>query len=166
MEIRKAKNEDINRIVEIYEISKKFMRDNGNDMQWIGNYPGFESIQEDIKNNNAYIIINNDIIVGVFTLIIGKDPSYDYLEGGNWLDDSLPYGTIHRIASSFMCKGILDEAVKYSLNIINNIRIDTHEVNIPMQKAIIKLGFTKCGTIYLKSDGTPRYVYQLMKGEN
>ena len=121
----------------------------------------YDVVLDDIKNQNLYVILNNNEIVGVFAFIIGADPSYSYIEG-KWLNDEL-YGTIHRIASNFKIKGILETAVDYCFTKVSNLRIDTHEVNIPMQSAISKLGFTKCGIIYLVSDNTPRIAYQKVR---
>ena len=44
----------------------------------------------------------------------------------------------------------------------DNVRIDTHADNIPMQGAIANQGFTKCGIIHVE-DGSPRLAYQLVK---
>lgn len=161
MIIKEAQKSQIDEILSIYEEAKSFMRKNGNHLQWINGYPSLDIVLDDLKNNNLYIIEENKQIVGVFTLIIGNDPSYEYIEG-KWLN-SEPYGTIHRIASNFKTKGILEIAVNYAFSKINNLRIDTHEVNIPMQNAISKLGFTKCGIIYLVSDKTPRIAYQKVR---
>ena len=43
--------------------------------------------------------------------------------------------------------------------ICGNLRIDTHEKNIPMQGCLAKNGFARCGIIYLE-DGDPRIAYQ------
>ena len=45
--------------------------------------------------------------------------------------------------------------------ITTHIRIDTHEDNIVMQKAIAKNGFHKCGIIYT-DDGSPRIAYEYL----
>ncbi len=161
MIIKNAEKSQIEEILRVYEDAKSFMRKNGNNLQWINGYPSVETVLKDLQENNLYVIEENDQIVGVFTLIIGIDPSYLSIDG-KWLND-LPYGTIHRIASNFKTKGILKEAVHYAFDKIDNVRIDTHEVNIPMQKAIEKLNFQKCGIIHLVSDGTPRIAYQKVR---
>lgn len=158
MIIKEAKKSQIEEILAVYDKAKRFMRENNNHLQWINGYPNIDTVLDDINHNSLYIIEEDNQIVGVFTLIIGEDPSYHYIDG-KWLND-LTYGTIHRIASNFKVKGILEIAVNFAFTKINNLRIDTHEVNIPMQNAISKLGFTKCGIIYLVSDNTPRIAYQ------
>lgn len=42
---------------------------------------------------------------------------------------------------------------------IPNIRVDTHEANVPMQKLLMKNDYQKCGIIYV-NDGTPRVAFQ------
>lgn len=158
MVIKLAEKSQIEQILGVYDKAKSFMRENGNHLQWINGYPNYDIILEDINNNNLYVMLDEDEIVGVFAFIIGEDPSYQYIEG-TWLNSD-KYGTIHRIASNFKVKGILKLAVEFCFTKINNIRIDTHEVNYPMQNALAKLEFQKCGIIYLVSDHTPRIAYQ------
>ena len=161
MIIKLAEKSQIEEILAIYDKAKCFMRKNDNHLQWINGYPSYDNVLEDFNNNNLYVILNDGKMVGVFAFIIGADPSYSYIEG-KWLNDE-EYGTIHRIASNFKVKGILEKAVEYCFSKVSNLRIDTHEVNIPMQNAISKLGFTKCGIIYLVSDNTPRIAYQKVR---
>ena len=44
-------------------------------------------------------------------------------------------------------------------NNIKSIRIDTHKDNIPMQRALAKHGFIKCGIIHL-ANGDERIAFQ------
>ncbi len=85
-----------------------------------------------------------------------------YIEDGNWLSDE-PYGTIHRIASDGTVSGVVKMAVEYCRKTILNLRIDTHEKNKTMQHVVEKIGFIRCGIIYLE-DGSPRIAYQLIMG--
>ena len=45
-------------------------------------------------------------------------------------------------------KGIGSTCIDWCLNQHDNIRADTHEANIPMQRLLIKKGFQHCGMIY------------------
>lgn len=98
-------------------------------------------------------------IHGVFSFIIGEDPTYAHIENGSWLNEK-PYGTIHRMASDGTRRGMLRECLDYCRNLIPEIRMDTHEKNFSMQRACEHLGFQRCGVIYV-ADGTPRIAYQL-----
>ena len=133
------------------------MRLNGNPNQWYDKYPEADTISNDIKCNNSYVAEQDGIICGVFTFIIGKEPTYQRIEG-SWKNDE-EYGTIHRIASNGQTRGFFDFCLKYCESKISNIRIDTHQDNKIMQHLIRKNGFEKCGIIYVE-DGSPRIAYQ------
>lgn len=106
-----------------------------------------------------------DRICGVFAFIIGADPTYERIDGGQWLNDR-PYGTIHRIAGDGTVSGLLEKSLDFCFGLIDTVRIDTHEDNKIMQHVIKKNGFDYCGIIY-SADGSPRLAYlQSMKSEN
>ncbi len=157
MNIRKTKISDLHAVSEIYAFARDFMRKNGNPRQWNNNYPEQEKIILDIENGVSYVIENNNEIFGVFTFIVGNDPTYEIIQG-KWLNDK-PYGTIHRIASNNKMKGILNYCLDFCKSIIKNIKIDTHSDNLIMQHLLEKNGFIKCGIIYLQN-GSPRIAYQ------
>ena len=158
MYVRKAKIEDLTDIMHIYKIAQDFMIESGNPNQWGHSYPKKELIEEDIKNEVCYVVCEDDFPHGVFALFKREEPTYSYIENGEWLNDD-EYVTVHRIASDGQKKGIFGCAINYCKNISNNIRIDTHENNLIMQKLIEKSGFHKCGIIFV-SDGSPRIAYQ------
>lgn len=157
--IRLSVPKDIDRIMEVYDSAKHFMRSCGNFKQWLGGYPDEKTILNDISRNCHYIAedeVGN--LMMVYTFIIGEDPTYKVIENGAWLNDR-PYGTIHRIASSGLQGGMLKACVKYCATLIDNIRIDTHAENGPMQYALNELNFKHCGIIYT-DDGSPRLAFQ------
>ena len=103
MEIRKSTREDIKQIMAIFTTAKEYMAAHGNKTQWGDGYPGEEILKTDIDAGNSYVIVNNGMIVGTFSFIIGKEPTYQVIKNGKWTDDRL-YGTIHRLASSGIVK--------------------------------------------------------------
>lgn len=157
--IRMARLQDLPRILEIYAIARKFMAENGNPSQWKRGYPWPDMLEEDILNQNLYVIQNGQAICGCFLFIIGDDPTYGYIEDGAWRSDA-PYGTIHRIASDGT-GGIFAAALRFCRGLCPHIRVDTHHDNKPMQHLAGKHGFHRCGTIYVE-DGTPRIAYELL----
>ena len=157
--IRLAERKDLNRILEIYQIARSFMQQNGNEAQWGTTYPPRALLEEDISQKQLYVCYNEDTIYGVFVFVIGDDPVYARIENGAWENDSL-YGAIHRIASDGTAKGVFRECLAYCKTQIDNIRIDTHENNLVMQHLFAKHGFLRRGTIYLPS-GAPRIAYEL-----
>lgn len=157
LEITLAKEIDLDRILEIYGIAKAYMRKNGNPNQWNGGYPDRETLEMDIEKQRLYVCKEDGVIQGVFVLLMEKEETYDYVEGGQWLNEE-PYGTIHRIASSGEVRGIFKACLDFARERVANVRVDTHHDNHTMQYLAEKYGFRKCGIIYLKS-GSPRLAY-------
>ena len=98
---------------------------------------------------------------GVFAFILGPDPTYRTITDGQWLNDTLPYGTIHRLASAGRQKGVATAVITWCLEHCESLRADTHADNKAMQHLLEKNGFTRCGIIRVE-DGTPRIAYQRM----
>lgn len=155
--IRLAKLEDLNSILKIYANARKFMAENGNPTQWGNGYPEESLLKTDIQQQRLYVVEIENEIHGVFMFLIGKDPTYAIIEG-DWICEE-EYGVIHRVASSGKVKGILNIVVEYCYEKCGHLRIDTHEDNHIMQKAILRNGFKRCGIIYLE-DGNPRIAYE------
>ncbi|MGM9626636.1 MAG: N-acetyltransferase [Faecousia sp.] len=157
-EVRLAGEQDMPRIEEIYAYARAFMAAHGNPSQWGTTHPPRQQLEQDIAEGNLYVVTAGDTIHGVFFFLIGPDPTYSYIENGAWHADR-PYGTIHRIAGDGS-GGILHTAVEFGKQRTDYLRIDTHEDNIVMQRAVEKQGFRRCGIIYL-ADGSPRIAYDL-----
>jgi len=157
--IRKAREEDLPRILDIYAYAREFMAVNGNPNQWGNSHPGVSTLEEDIRNGDLYVVADPGGIHGVFAFLLGEDPTYLTIYEGNWRSDT-PYGTIHRIASDGS-GGILAAALTFTKQIIGHIRMDTHGDNHIMQQALAKSGFSRRGIIYI-ADGTPRIAYDLL----
>ncbi len=161
MKIRKAEIGDLNSILGVYAIAREYMRKTGNPNQWGTNKPQKEMLEEDIQKGELFVGEGPDgEIHFVFAFILGGDPTYLYIEDGSWISDE-PYGTIHRVASDGTVTGVVKTVVEYCRSVIPNLRIDTHENNKTMQHVLEKLGFARCGIIYL-ADGAPRIAYQLI----
>jgi hypothetical protein len=161
MEIRRATAQDHQRIMEIYRAAQDFMIQTGNPHQWGHFYPESSLIEKDIENGVCHVICEDDDVHGVFALMEGPDPTYRYIEGGNWLNDA-PYLVIHRIAGDGQVHGLVTHAAEYAKGLSANVRVDTYHENVIMQRQISKNGFVKCGTIYLE-DGSPRIAYHWAK---
>ena len=69
------------------------------------------------------------------------------------------YGIIHRVASDGSERGIVREIINFTKK-DGLLRIDTHEDNITMQRALENIGFKKLGIVYLH-DGSRRMLYEL-----
>ena len=159
--IRNMEFSDLEKLEVFYADARQRMRDAGNPNQWWDFHPPKELLIQDIETKNGYIIEDLDTgeIAGAFAMIGGVDPTYINIEGGEWLNDD-DYVAIHHIASSGHHHKILETAVNFALNKIDNVRIDTYKDNKIMQSALEKLGFKYCGTIYVL-DHQPRMAYHL-----
>jgi len=158
MTIRPTTYADIDALLAIFAHARLQMAADGNASQWGDNYPSRQQVEEDIRRGVSYVIEHNNQLVATFVFILGDDPTYDIIEDGQWLNH-LPYGTIHRIASSGKTKGVFTSVLDWCTARCNNIRIDTHQDNHRMIHLIEKHDFTRCGIIYTRAH-SPRVAYQ------
>ena len=150
MIIRKTKPEDIDKISEIYKNARAFMKDNGNPTQWNEIYPNRETAVEDMKNGVGYVCEENGEVLAVFMFGIGNDATYEKIYDGAWLDNE-PYAVIHRIAVAVQGRRVAGFCFEKCFKLCPNLKIDTHEDNLPMQRALTRAGFVRCGTVYLEN---------------
>ena len=159
---RGAVRGDLPQILKIYARARELMKESGNPTQWGDNFPPQELLEEDIDSNRLFVYVVNGQIEAVFAFILGKDPTYAVIEDGKWLDDTLPYGTVHRLASAGKQKGVASDVLDWCLEHCQSLRADTHADNKIMQHILEKNGFTRCGVIHARDDSTPFFAYQKM----
>lgn len=164
MNFVRAEIEEIPEIMEIIRAAQKYLKEQGID-QWQNNYPNPETLKKDIEAGNSYLVKNEGKIIATAAVIFGEDPTYNFIEDGSWLADGL-YGVIHRaaVAPEYKGQGVISiiyrETFKMGANLgAESIRIDTHQDNLAMQRAIEKAGFNYCGIIYT-SGGSKRLAYE------
>lgn len=143
----------------IFAEAKRKMRASGNMGQWTGGYPSDEVLRNDIERGFSYVVEENGRMIATFVLAICEDPTYKTIYDGQWTDDKMQYGTIHRIASRECVHGVMKDVLEWSFKKISNIRVDTHKDNKPMQYLMEKNGFRYCGIIHLLN-GDERLAYQ------
>ena len=159
--VRLTRADDIPEILAIYNAARIRMRASGNHGQWINGYPGEKDVLNDIRHKTGFVIEENGSVCGAFAFIVGEDPTYGSIEDGAW-PNALPYGTIHQIAGKEKTHGVFQRCVKFCLEVISELRVDTHPDNALMQHVVEKNGFIRCGIIHLP-DGSPRIAYQLSR---
>ncbi len=161
---------DAEEIMEVFAAARSIMVASGNLNQWNNGYPSLESVQADIERNGSYVIEERQPkdgqepetdgrIVAYFAYLPSPEPTYSIIYDGEWLDDTLPYHVVHRIASRPDAHGIFKMIMDFCFAHESNIRIDTHKDNYIMQHNILKHGFIYCGIIHLLS-GDERLAYQ------
>ena len=158
MNIRLANTSDTNRIFEIYEYARAYMKAHGNPYQWGDDRPEKSVTKDDIKNQRCYVMEDDGHIFACFVFTIGFEKEYEAKFPSN---DK--YGVIHRVASDKSKRGIVERIVDFAKGKVNLLRIDTHEDNKTMQRAIERQNFKRLGIIYLK-DKSPRILYELKEG--
>ena len=163
MRIRPSRAEDIPRIMEIYARARAFMAAHGNPLQWgPTSWPPEALVREDQARGRGYVCEDEDgRVVAAFFFDQGEDvePAYRRIENGTWLVPG-PYGVVHRIAVDGARRGVGAFCLEWAFARCGHLRIDTHGDNIPMQRLLDKLGFVRCGTIYVEEDDWPRIAYE------
>ena len=136
--------------------------------QWQKGYPSKAVWAEDIEKQITWVAVEGRKVLGAFMFQTEPEPSYAKIDGA-WLTDG-PYASLHRVcvAEASRGKGVVGQMIRYSFELVKqagvpSMRIDTHEGNQPMKRALEKAGFTPCGTIILKGgseDGDPRLAFE------
>ena len=164
MNFRKATENDIDRIIEIFDGARKRIAELGIN-QWQDGYPHEEIIREDIALGRSYVGETDGKVVATVMVMTDIEPTYDVIYNGKWAVDG-EYLTIHRIAlDGTLCgTGAAKKLMAFAeqqalLHGMKSIRVDTHEGNIPMRKNLEKNGYVYCGIIHLKN-GDERVAYQ------
>ena len=155
--IRSAREDELPMIQQIISNARAFMRANGNMTQWTGGYPSDELLLKDIRADALKICLADGAPCAVFALC-GLEETYKTIEEGAWPDDRA-YLTVHRLACAERGKGAGAFCLRYARSFGLPVRADTHRDNLPMQRLMLKNGFSYCGVIHLL-DGAPRLAYQ------
>ena len=188
--IRNTEPEDFARVMEIYAHARDFMAAHGNPRQWgITNWPPESLVRQDIATGRGYVCCTevpaeaipaeeangeetadtdapHEEIVAVFYFDYGKDiePTYRTIVEGEWKGNDT-FGVVHRIAADSgnpLAKGAGSFCINWAFDQCGHLRIDTHGDNVVMQNLLTKLGFERCGTIYVVEDNDPRFAYEKM----
>lgn len=148
------------RLIGIFDAARAYMRKNGNMTQWTGGYPSEKVIMEDILAGHFHLVCRglDGEVAGCFCFRPSPEPNYSVIEGGQWLDDG-PYWVVHRLASDGSLRNVGETVLGWCMERCGNLRVDTHADNATMLSLLERLGFERCGTIYVE-DGTPRTAFQ------
>lgn len=158
MEIRRAYPEDLERILELYDSARDFMRKTGNMTQWEGIDAPQTRAQLDILEGRCFLCCEDGQTLAVFAFEPeADDPTYREIWDGAW-PDSGPYGVLHRLAVGTPGRNVAGFCFDWCAARCRQLRADTHEDNKPMQRALEKNGFVRCGIIRV-ADGTERIAY-------
>ncbi len=150
---RKASVEDIDCVVEIVKEVVPLLNAQGN-YQWNDTYPLRSDFEKDVQNQELWVAVLNDQIVG-FGAITTDQPE-EYADCG--LDISKEAVVAHRVAVTprVRNKGIAAGILSLSDHVAKErnmkiLRVDTNAINMPMQRVIEKLGYTYFGEVSFKN---------------
>ncbi len=160
--IRPAQATDLESILAVLAAARIFMCETGNPHQWVDGYPSAAVVEGDLARGGGYVVEDDGTLVAYFAFLPSPEPTYSVIEDGAWLDDTMPYYVVHRIASYPHAHGIFDAILDWCFAQHPNIRIDTHRDNRIMQHLITRYGFRYCGIIHVAS-GAERLAYQKIR---
>ncbi|WP_057828682.1 GNAT family N-acetyltransferase [Liquorilactobacillus cacaonum] len=138
--------------------------------QWQNGYPNEKVLLNDIEKKISYVLIVNQTIAGIATLLQEPDPNYQQVVEGNWTNSKDPhYATIHRLAisSKFHGQHLAETFINHLVSVSNllgfkQLRIDTHDKNSRMKYLINKIGFKYSAIVYMHNNPNDfRNSYQL-----
>lgn len=168
MNLRKATLSEVPAIWEILQQAIARRKQDGSE-QWQDGYPNEQSIHNDLANDSAYVLIDNDKIIAYAAIIFGVEPAYTDIQG-KWLTND-EYVVVHRVATSneVIGKGIATHLFKLiedralDSNVFS-IKVDTNFDNIPMLKILAKLDYVYCGEVFFR--GSARKAFEKVLHRN
>lgn len=165
--LRPATAADLDDIMRAVHEAQAFMRTLNID-QWQDGYPEPETLLEDIRLGQLYVIAEGASVRAVAALSLLEEPVYDAIDGA-WGAAGEKYLTIHRMATDNASRGrgfaarMLAEAERIAAeNGCVSVRADTHRGNLAMRRFLEKHGFVNCGQVYyyVKKGDPVRVAYE------
>lgn len=166
--IRRATMIDLPLILSIINQAIDYLHTQGSPQWQNGFGPTQSEIEMDIRRCEGYVLINKEIIHGYAALIAGPDDAYTNLHDGIWDEsEDAYYVIVHRVVIEASVRGkgfakiLIDKLIKQAQDLnYHDIRIDTHAMNISMQKVIRSAGFIFRGFIQLPIPDGERMAFQ------
>ena len=155
MRLQLSTSSNIHNILQIINDAKVYLKSKDID-QWQNGYPNQTQIEQDIANNESYVLINDENqVIATSMFSIRPEPTYKLIDGAWKINEKEKYGVIHRLAidKNYRKKGIASYVLKefhqkLMKQQIRSLKIDTHEDNHEMQYLVKKLGYVYCGIIF------------------
>ena len=162
--IRKATINDLDRIIEITKACAVFMISN-KIFQWNEHYPNIETFEEDVLNQNLYVLEIKNKLIGCLVISNIMDEFYSNVK---WLTPNKNNLYLHRLAvdPDYQKLGYAKQLMSFSFefakaNNFKSIRLDTFSGNPFNNVFYSNLGFEKLGEIYFrKQSDKPFYCFE------
>lgn len=164
--IKIASHKDIPRILEITQACANHMIFQGI-YQWNSHYPNKAAFENDLLNNELYVILCENSLIGCVVITSKMSIYYNTVE---WLDPHNNAIYVHRLAvhPNFQGKGFAQKLMDFAENYakvhqFHSVRLDTFSKNARNQKFYELRGYQKLGDIYFpKQSEFPFYCYELL----
>lgn len=152
--IRKATKDDLDEVMLIIKACTKHMISK-NIFQWNEKYPNIETFENDIENENLYVLsLQNNELIGCVSITFEMDDFYKTID---WISPSKKNIYVHRLAvhpnnqGQGYAKIIMNFIEKKGIdNLCESIRLDTFSMNNKNNTLYTKLGYQKLGQIYFR----------------
>lgn len=167
MNARLAEMKDLASIMALISHARSAIARLGID-QWQDGYPEPEVIASDIESGIGWVFEVEGRIAGYMVPLADPEPIYEQLTG-KWLQNDLPYLTVHRMAidDGYRGTGLSMQMFAHAQNLaqekkLSSVRADTHTGNLAMRRLLDKCGFTYVGDVsYPVTAGDPiRVAYE------
>lgn len=162
MELITADNNHIEKVMELIQQAKEFLKQNGVD-QWQNGYPDITCIEKDIERKTGYLCIDMENIIGYLCIDFNGEPAYESLNG-EWRSHQ-PYAVMHRLTidNTYKGKGVASQIFQLVEELcieksVYSIKVDTDDDNQVMKHILQKNGFEYCGTISF--DNSEKIAYE------
>lgn len=163
LHFRRGTADDVERVMELVAEAQAWFAAQSID-QWQDGYPTRDIILSDIADKRSYIVEYDGVVVATFSVAFDGEPTYEQIYDGAWLNQNC-YAVVHRVmvADAMKGKGVAREILSFTEELcgergVRDIRIDTHKDNRAMRTLLKKMGYARCGWIYLLS-GARREAY-------
>lgn len=150
--LRLARLSEIQIAVDIIDAARRYMKEEKIN-QWQSGYPDYACIEEDIKSEKGFFVVEREEILGYLCADFDGEPAYDAIQGA-W-HTSGDYVVVHRMAFAERGRGKKISSTVFRLieelsrqRGVTAFRIDTDASNKTMLHILKKNGFTFCGTIH------------------
>jgi ribosomal protein S18 acetylase RimI-like enzyme len=149
-EIRRARKEEIDEIMELIAKCVQVMQAGGSD-QWDEHYPNREIISLDMERGSLWVCEENNAVAGILVLDEHQSEQYEEIE---WTETQGPHLIMHRLAvhPEVQGKGIARRLSTYAeeyarQNGYSSIRLDTYAKNTRALALYPKLGYDFRGEV-------------------
>lgn len=158
--VRKAQPSDEDEINKIFSGARAYMSSLGNP-QWQDGHPSAAFIKSSTARGELFVVCRENRIAAVFSEV----ESDKYYDAADIWACSGKYLAVHTVAVSqdFRGCGCARFILSYAENVArslgaHSLRLDTHELNVPMRSLLTSCGFCLRGAISVREQ--PRIAYE------